>query len=200
MRLGGALGDEQLVLIGGQAVTLWCHQLARYLGSVGDGVTSADVDFQGGSMNGVRSMSPLNCLASRVENTLLQNKQTERADRQLRAAVAIVPAYGRMLLDQGAETHAVTRLSEGVLRLLQGSPAAQRLHERGLTSPTRCLTIRACRKRIAGFGCRRSGSCLPRFVRGVRRHHTDALEIEVHAGGEYFVDAATMQSCPLTAC
>ena len=80
---------------------------------------------------GIHVMHPVDVLRSRVANSALANKQTERAARQLDAAVAIVPAYGRMLLDHGADPRLVTNMNESVFRLAYKDARALRLYLSG---------------------------------------------------------------------
>lgn len=76
-------------------------------------------------------MHPVDVLRSRVANSTLPNKQTTRADEQLAAAVAIVPAYGRMLLDHGADPRLVTNMNEAVFGLAHHNHQAIRLYLSG---------------------------------------------------------------------
>lgn len=200
-QIASVVDDQQLVLIGGQAIALWRAQLAAYLPAGAHTVTSRDVDLQGSrdaleeiarlldgrsrlasfddhtplagvvvfvdadgyerqldvlprpfGLDGaavarnapllhlrpdigrgakVRVMHPVDVLRSRVANSALADKQTERAAQQLHAAVALVPAYGQMLLDHGADPRLVTNMNESVFRLAYKDARALRLYLNG---------------------------------------------------------------------
>lgn len=51
--------------------------------------------------------------------------------QQLHAAVALVPAYGSMLLDRGADPRLVTNMNEAVFRLAHKDARALRLYLTG---------------------------------------------------------------------
>lgn len=85
-------------------------------------------------------MHPVDALRSRVANSTLPDKQTARGRRQLDAAVLIVPAYGRLTLDQAdraqdtqTRAHAarvVMSMNEAVFKLAMGRVARRLLVER----------------------------------------------------------------------
>jgi hypothetical protein len=101
----------------------------------GEAVAKNAPDFeipqQGGGNLRIYVMHPVDVLRSRVANSALPNKQTERAADQLAAAIAIVPAYGRMLLDHGADPRLVTNMNEAVFRLAHDDSRAMRLYIAG---------------------------------------------------------------------
>lgn len=72
-------------------------------------------------------MHPERCLRSRVANTSLPGKRTALARRQLDAAIQLVPAFGRFLLDEGIDPRVVTKLNERVFELARYDKNAMRL-------------------------------------------------------------------------
>lgn len=72
-------------------------------------------------------MHPERCLRSRVANTSLPGKRTALARRQLEAAIQLVPAFGRFLLDEGIDPRVVMKLNERVFELARYDGNAMRL-------------------------------------------------------------------------
>jgi hypothetical protein len=74
-------------------------------------------------------MHPLDVLYSRVANSGLPEKQTQRARNQIAAAIALVPAYGRHLLDLGGLPRDVVNMNNTVFGLAnQHNKRAMRLY------------------------------------------------------------------------
>ena len=74
-------------------------------------------------------MHPLDVLYSRVANSDLPEKQTQRARNQIAAAIALVPAYGRHLLDLGGLPRDVVNMNNTVFGLAnQHNKRAMRLY------------------------------------------------------------------------
>ena len=88
------------------------------------------LDIQAGDSEVVRIavMNPIDCLRSRIANSDLPGREPEHAEAQLRAAIRLVPAYGRLLLDQGADTRAVMDLNERVYDLALDDRRAKKLY------------------------------------------------------------------------
>jgi hypothetical protein len=65
---------------------------------------------------------PERCMESRVHNSVLANKQTDLAWRQLEASVACARAFSRLLLDERGEAtiHDVLKLNERIFGFAQG--------------------------------------------------------------------------------
>ncbi len=91
-----------------------------------------DVSVSDGPPVRVHVMNPIDCLRSRVANTALPGRPPEHSNAQLSAAIALVPAYGRLLLDQGANPRKVTQLNERVYDLALRSPQARKLYAKGV--------------------------------------------------------------------
>jgi hypothetical protein len=66
-------------------------------------------------------MHPERCMESRVHNSVLSNKQTDLAWRQLRASILCARAFSQLLLDERGETAVrdVLKLNERIFRLAQ---------------------------------------------------------------------------------
>jgi hypothetical protein len=78
-------------------------------------------------------MHPERCLRSRVANTTLPGKDTPLAERQLRAAISLVPAFSRLLLDEGESPRIVMKINERVFDLAYRDRSALRLYlEKGI--------------------------------------------------------------------
>jgi hypothetical protein len=88
------------------------------------------IDIQAGDSEVVRIavMNPIDCLRSRIANSDLPGREPEHAEAQLRAAIRLVPAYGRLLLDQGVDMRAVTELNEHVYDLALHDRRAKKLY------------------------------------------------------------------------
>lgn len=91
-----------------------------------------DIDL-GDKVVRIAVMNPIDCLRSRIANTDLPGREPEYAEAQLSAAITLVPAYGRLLLDQGIDTRAVTALNEHVYGLALNDRRAKKLYrEQGI--------------------------------------------------------------------
>ncbi len=79
-------------------------------------------------------MHPERCMESRVHNSVLANKQTDLAWRQLEAAVACARAFSRLLLDERGETaiRDVLKLNERIFRFAQEDRCSRLAAERGI--------------------------------------------------------------------
>ncbi len=66
-------------------------------------------------------MHPERCMESRVHNSVLSNKQTDLAWRQLRASILCARAFSQLLLDErgGAAIRDVLKLNERIFRFAQ---------------------------------------------------------------------------------
>jgi len=73
-------------------------------------------------------------MESRVHNSVLANKQTDLAWRQLEASVACARAFSRLLLDERGETaiRDVLKLNERIFRFAQEDRCARLAAERGV--------------------------------------------------------------------
>ena len=84
---------------------------------VEDSAIEVIIDGPDGHAVSLWVLHPERCLRSRVANRSLPSKQTALARAQLVAAVALVPAFGRFLLDEGADPRKVMNLNERVFEL-----------------------------------------------------------------------------------
>jgi hypothetical protein len=92
-----------------------------------------DIDVDDSPVVRIAVMNPIDCLRSRIANSDLPGREPEHAEAQLRAAIRLVPAYGRLLLDQGADTRAVMALNEHVYDLALDDRRAKKLYlEQGI--------------------------------------------------------------------
>jgi hypothetical protein len=66
-------------------------------------------------------MHPERCMESRVHNSVLENKQTDLAWRQLRASILCARAFSQLLLDERGEAAVrdVLKLNERIFRFAQ---------------------------------------------------------------------------------
>ncbi|HXQ01171.1 MAG TPA: hypothetical protein VN845_14040 [Solirubrobacteraceae bacterium] len=79
-------------------------------------------------------MHPERCMESRVHNSVLANKQTDLAWRQLEASVACARAFSRLLLDErgDAAIRDVLKLNERIFRFAQDDRCSRLAAERGV--------------------------------------------------------------------
>lgn len=84
---------------------------------VEDSAIEVIVDGPDGEPITLWALHPERCLRSRVANRSLMSKQTALARAQLEAAIGLVPAFGRYLLDEGVAPKKVMRLNERVFEL-----------------------------------------------------------------------------------
>lgn len=92
-----------------------------------------DIEIRDSPVVRIAVMNPIDCLRSRIANSDLPGREPEHAEAQLRAAISLVPAYGRLLLDQGVDTRAVTALNEHVYDLALDDRRAKKLYlEQGI--------------------------------------------------------------------
>ena len=79
-------------------------------------------------------MHPERCMESRVHNSVLANKQTDLAWRQLEASVACARAFSRLLLDERGEAaiRDVLKLNERIFRFAQEDRCSRLAAERGI--------------------------------------------------------------------
>lgn len=77
-------------------------------------------------------MHPERCMESRVHNSVLANKQTDLAWRQLRASILCARAFSELLLDERGETAVrdVLNLNERIFRFAQEDRSARLALER----------------------------------------------------------------------
>ena len=87
-----------------------------------------DIDVDDSPAVRIAVMNPIDCLRSRIANSDLPGREPEHAEAQLRAAIRLVPAYGRLLLDHGADTRAVMALNEHVYDLALDDRRAKKLY------------------------------------------------------------------------
>ena len=87
-----------------------------------------DIDLPDGPAIPLWVMHPERCLRSRVANTTLPGKNTELAMRQIQAAITLVPAFGRLLLDRGVSPKIVMKMNERVFDLALRDRSALRLY------------------------------------------------------------------------
>jgi hypothetical protein len=213
-RIEDVVRDRHVVLVGGQAVSVWIGQLEDRLGNklTTAPVVSRDIDFLGNtadlqragnllggrvhvagwqrrtplagaamfldsdghkrrldfleSVYGMNSedirttaieidllpgegrqvpvwvMHPERCMESRVHNSVLANKQTDLAWRQLEASVACARAFSRLLLDERGEAaiRDVLKLNERIFRFAQEDRCAKLLDDERL--PEKFTTVR----------------------------------------------------------
>jgi hypothetical protein len=88
-----------------------------HAGSVRHNAQPIDVQAPGGARTRLYVMHPLDVLFSRVANSALPAKQTQLAHDQIAAAIALVPAYGRHLLDLGGRPGDVVAQNKGVMSI-----------------------------------------------------------------------------------
>jgi hypothetical protein len=74
-----------------------------------------EVDTPDGPPVRLTIMHPIDVLRSRVANRVLPEKQTQLAHEQIAAAIALVPAYGRHLLDLGGDPKEVKDMNVAAL-------------------------------------------------------------------------------------
>jgi hypothetical protein len=79
-------------------------------------------------------MHPERCMESRVHNSVLTNKQTDLAWRQLRASILCARAFSQLLLDERGEAGVrdVLKLNERIFRFAQENRCAKLATERGI--------------------------------------------------------------------
>lgn len=79
-------------------------------------------------------MHPERCMESRVHNSVLANKQTDLAWRQLEASVACARAFSRLLLDERGEAAVrdVLKLNERIFRFAQEDRCSKLASDRGI--------------------------------------------------------------------
>jgi hypothetical protein len=77
-------------------------------------------------------MHPERCMESRVHNSVLANKQTDLAWRQLRASILCARAFGQLLLDERGEAAVrdVLKLNERIFRFAQEDRCSKLATER----------------------------------------------------------------------
>jgi hypothetical protein len=79
-------------------------------------------------------MHPERCMESRVYNSVLANKQTDLAWRQLRASILCARAFSQLLLDERGEVAVrdVLKLNERIFRFAQEDRCSKLASERGI--------------------------------------------------------------------
>jgi hypothetical protein len=79
-------------------------------------------------------MHPERCMESRVHNSVLSNKQTDLAWRQLRASILCARAFGELLLDKRGEAAVrdVLKLNERIFRFAQEDRCSKLACDRGI--------------------------------------------------------------------
>jgi hypothetical protein len=79
-------------------------------------------------------MHPERCMESRVHNSVLANKQTDLAWRQLRASILCAHAFSQLLLDERGDTAVrdVLKLNERIFRFAQEDRSSKLASERGI--------------------------------------------------------------------
>ena len=77
-------------------------------------------------------MHPERCMESRVHNSVLENKQTDLAWRQLRASILCARAFSQLLLDERGEAaiRDVLKLNERIFRFAQEDRCSKLAMER----------------------------------------------------------------------
>jgi hypothetical protein len=77
-------------------------------------------------------MHPERCMESRVHNSVLENKQTDLAWRQLRASILCARAFSQLLLDERGEAAVrdVLKLNERIFRFAQEERCSKLASER----------------------------------------------------------------------
>jgi hypothetical protein len=104
-------------------------------------------------------MHPERCMESRVHNSVLTNKQTDLAWRQLRASILCARAFSQLLLDERGEAaiRDVLNLNERIFRFAQEDRSSKLVSERGIETfdavldderlPTKFRTVRLSQMR-----------------------------------------------------
>lgn len=79
-------------------------------------------------------MHPERSMESRVHNSVLSNKQTVLAWRQLRASILCARAFSQLLLDERGEAAVrdVLKLNERIFRFAQGERCSKLASDRGI--------------------------------------------------------------------
>ncbi len=79
-------------------------------------------------------MHPERCMESRVHNSVLANKQTDLAWRQLRASILCARAFSQLLLDERGEAAVrdVLKLNERIFRFAQEDRCSKLTSDRGI--------------------------------------------------------------------
>jgi hypothetical protein len=79
-------------------------------------------------------MHPERCMESRVHNSVLENKQTDLAWRQLRASILCARAFSQLLLDERGEAAVrdVLKLNERIFRFAQEDRCSKLASDRGI--------------------------------------------------------------------
>jgi hypothetical protein len=79
-------------------------------------------------------MHPERCMESRVHNSVLSNKQTDLAWRQLRASIICARAFSQLLLDERGEAAVrdVLKLNERIFRFAQEDRCSKLASDRGI--------------------------------------------------------------------
>jgi hypothetical protein len=79
-------------------------------------------------------MHPERCMESRVHNSVLSNKQTDLAWRQLRASILCARAFSQLLLDERGEAaiRDVLKLNERIFRFAQEDRCSKLASGRGI--------------------------------------------------------------------
>jgi hypothetical protein len=79
-------------------------------------------------------MHPERCMESRVHNSVLANKQTDLAWRQLQASIPCARAFSQLLLDERGEAAVrdVLKLNERIFRFAQEDRCSKLASERGI--------------------------------------------------------------------
>lgn len=79
-------------------------------------------------------MHPERCMESRVHNSVLTNKQTDLAWRQLRASILCARAFSQLLLDERGEAAVrdVLKLNERIFRFSQENRCSKLVADRGI--------------------------------------------------------------------
>ncbi len=79
-------------------------------------------------------MHPERCMESRVHNSVLENKQTDLAWRQLRASILCARAFSQLLLDERGEAAVrdVLKLNERIFRFAQEDRCSKLADDRGI--------------------------------------------------------------------
>jgi hypothetical protein len=79
-------------------------------------------------------MHPERCMESRVHNSVLSNKQTDLAWRQVRASTLCARAFSQLLLDERGESAVrdVLKLNERIFRFAQEGRSSKLASDRGI--------------------------------------------------------------------
>ncbi len=99
-----------------------------------DTAIEVDVRLDDGRRVPVWVMHPERCMESRVYNSVLANKQTDLAWRQLRASILCARAFSELLLDERgkAAVRDVLKLNERVFRFAQADGCVRLALDRGI--------------------------------------------------------------------